>query len=217
MILLDAKNDSAQSEADTVARGWSDDGIDSRKGARKRSLRAQKYYARALESVSALRLTFGLTFAECLDCVVTPGAFAQEKLDHMRLLGGRLEIVPCESGRMTKALTRHMIKAAGLIAANTGAYWTDQLNNTDQLAAYHQMAEEIREQTGGRIDAFVQSVGTAASLRDISEALRTHNERIRIVAVEPSESAVLSGGPPGPTRSTVLVQDLLCPLQGRPR
>jgi cysteine synthase A len=129
--------------------------------------------------------------------IVSSDAFAQEKLDHMKLLGAKLEIVPSESGCMTEALTRDMIKAAGIIAANTGSYWTDQLNNTDQLTAYHQMAEEIWKQTGGRIDAFVQSVGTAASLRGISEALRTHNERIRIIAVEPSESAVLSGGPHG--------------------
>jgi cysteine synthase A len=59
------------------------------------------------------------------------------------------------------------------------------------------MAEEIWHQTGGRIDGFVQSVGTAASLRGTAEALRRHDERIRIVAVEPSESPVLSGGQAG--------------------
>ncbi len=59
------------------------------------------------------------------------------------------------------------------------------------------MAEEIWTQTGGRIDGFVQSVGTAASLRGIAEALRRRNERIRIVAVEPAESPVLSGGQTG--------------------
>jgi cysteine synthase A len=59
------------------------------------------------------------------------------------------------------------------------------------------MAEEIWIQTDGRIDGFVQSVGTAGSLRGTGEALRRHNEQIRIVAVEPSESPVLSGGQPG--------------------
>ncbi len=49
-------------------------------------------------------------------------------------------------------------------------------------------------QTDGQIDGFVQSVGTAASLRGIAERLRRHNEQIRIAAVEPSESPVLSGG-----------------------
>jgi cysteine synthase A len=129
--------------------------------------------------------------------IVTSDAFAQEKLDHMRILGASLQIVPSESGGMTEELTRDMIEAAGIIAAKTGAYWTDQMKNQDQLSAYHKMAEELWIQTGGQIDGFVQSVGTAASIRGIGEALRQHNPEIRIVAVEPSESPVLSGGQPG--------------------
>ena len=129
--------------------------------------------------------------------IVSSDAFAREKLDHMRILGARLHIVPSEGGGMTEKLTRDMIAAAGVIAARTGAYWTDQMNNRDQLAAYERMAEEIWNQTGGAIDGFVQIVGTAASLRGIGEILRRHDPRIRIVAVEPAESAVLSGGPPG--------------------
>jgi cysteine synthase A len=129
--------------------------------------------------------------------IVTSDAFAREKLDHMRILGARLQIVPSESGGMTEKLTRDMVEAARIIAEKTGGFWTDQLNNTDQIAAYHKMAKEILIQTNGKIDGFVQSVGTAASIRGIAEALRRHNEQIRIVAVEPSESAVLSGGRPG--------------------
>jgi len=90
-----------------------------------------------------------------------------------------------------------MIEAARVIASETGSFWTDQMRNQDQLAAYHVMADEIWSQTGGQVDGFVQSVGTAASLRGTGEALRRHNDRIRIVAVEPSESPVLSGGRPG--------------------
>jgi cysteine synthase len=129
--------------------------------------------------------------------IVTSDAFSREKLDHMQLLGAELQVVQSDSGRMTEKLTRDMIEAARLITEETGGFWTDQLNNTDQLTAYHEMAEEISVQTGGRIDGFVQSVGTAASLRGITEALRDHNEQITIVAVEPSESPVLSGGPTG--------------------
>jgi cysteine synthase A len=129
--------------------------------------------------------------------IVTSDAFAREKLEHMRVLGATLTIVRSESGGMTEKLTRDMIEAARLIAVRPGSFWTDQLNNKDQIAAYHKMAEEIWTQAGGQIDGFVQSVGTAASLRGIGEALRRHNEQIRIVAVEPAESAVLSGGPPG--------------------
>jgi len=129
--------------------------------------------------------------------LVTSDAFAQEKLDHMKVLGAKLQIVPSDSGRMTEKLTRDMIEAARIITEETGGFWTDQLNNADQLAAYHRMADEIWTQANGQVDAFVQSVGTAGSLRGNAEALRRHNKRIRVVAVEPSESAVLSGGPPG--------------------
>jgi len=129
--------------------------------------------------------------------IVSSDAFAREKLEHMRILGARLQIVPSESGRMTEKLTRDMVEAARIIAAETGGFWTDQLNNRDQLAAYRKMAEEIWVQTGGKIDGFVQSVGTAASLLGTGEALRRRNEGIRIVAVEPAESPVLSGGKTG--------------------
>ncbi|MGA2808711.1 MAG: cysteine synthase family protein [Terracidiphilus sp.] len=129
--------------------------------------------------------------------IVTSDAFAKEKLEHMRVLGARLQIVPSEGGGMTEKLTRDMIEAARVVAEETGSYWTDQMNNRDQFAAYHRLAEEIWNQTGGRIDGFVQSVGTAASVRGIGEALRRFKEQIRIVAVEPAESAVLSGGKPG--------------------
>jgi len=129
--------------------------------------------------------------------IVSSDAFAQEKLDYMRLLGANLQIVKSDYGRMTEKLTRDMIEAARLITEKTGGYWTDQLKNTDQLSAYHKMAEEIWTQTDGHADAFVQSVGTAASLRGTAEGLRRRNPAIRVVAVEPAESPVLSGGKPG--------------------
>ncbi|MGA3045703.1 MAG: cysteine synthase family protein [Terracidiphilus sp.] len=129
--------------------------------------------------------------------LVTSDAFAREKLQHMKILGANLQIVPSESGRMTEKLTRNMIEAARIVAVETGAFWTDQMNNTDQLAAYHQLADEIWDQTDGNIDGFVQSVGTAASLRGTGEALRSHNNQVKLVAVEPAESPVLSGGQSG--------------------
>jgi len=129
--------------------------------------------------------------------IVTSDAFAREKLDHMRLLGAKLQIIASDSGRMTEKLTRDMIAAAGVIARETGAYLTDQMQNTDQLAAYHAMAEEIWIEAGEKIDGFVQSVGTAASLRGIAQELRRRDAKIAIVAVEPAESPVLSGGKSG--------------------
>jgi cysteine synthase A len=114
--------------------------------------------------------------------IVSSDAFAQEKLDHMRILGATLQIVPSESGG---------------VSVKTGAFWTDQMNNRDQISAYHKLADEIWVQTEGRIDGFVQSVGTAASIRGIGEGLRPRSPKIKIVAVEPAESPVLSGGKPG--------------------
>jgi cysteine synthase A len=129
--------------------------------------------------------------------LVSSDAFSKEKLDHMRLLGAKVTLIPSDNGKQTERLTKDMIQAAHRIAAETGAYLTAQMENKDQLRAYTKMAGEIWEQTDGHVDAFVQSVGTAASLRGISETLRKHDERIRIVGVEPAESAVLSGGPTG--------------------
>jgi cysteine synthase A len=98
---------------------------------------------------------------------------------------------------MTEKLTRDMIEAARVITSETGGYWTDQLRNTDQLTAYDKLADEIWSQTEGHIDGFVQAVGTAASFRGTAESLRRRNQKLIAVAVEPSESAVLSGGSPG--------------------
>jgi cysteine synthase A len=129
--------------------------------------------------------------------LVTSDAFSKEKLDHMRLLGAKLTILPSENGRQTEALTKNMIREAHSIAEKTGAYITAQMDNTDQLQAYVKFADEIWEQTGGIIDGFVQSVGSSASFRGTSEVLRRRSEHITCVAVEPAESAVLSGGPSG--------------------
>jgi cysteine synthase A len=85
----------------------------------------------------------------------------------MKILGARLQIVQSESGRMTEKLTRDMIEAARILAERTGSFWTDQLNNHDQLTAYHKMAEEIWTQAGGQVHAFVQSAGTAGSFLNL--------------------------------------------------
>lgn len=144
--------------------------------------------------------------------IVSSDAFSAEKRNQMVAFGAALTLVPSEGGGMDAALTRHMIAAARQIAEATGALWTDQLNNADQIAAYHAMGEEIWAQTGGRIDAFVQSTGTAASVRGVGEALKVHAPGARIVAVEPKESAVLSGGPTGTHRIEGVGAGFVVPL-----
>lgn len=125
--------------------------------------------------------------------IVTSDAFSVEKRDHMKALGAHLTVVKSANGGMDAALTRDMIEAARRIRKRTGGFWTDQLNNTDQLGAYRTMGEEIWQQSDGKVDAYVQSVGTGASLRGVAESLRRNNPDVQIVAVEPRESAVLSG------------------------
>ncbi|KAM0512524.1 hypothetical protein ACHAPE_008847 [Trichoderma viride] len=129
--------------------------------------------------------------------IVTSDAFAKEKLDHMRLLGATLTVIPSDNGKQTEKLTKDMIREAHVIAEKTGAFITAQMRNTDQLFAYTKLADEIYEQTEGQIDAFVQGVGSGACLRGTSERLRQLDSKIRFVAVEPAESAVLAGGVSG--------------------
>jgi cysteine synthase len=129
--------------------------------------------------------------------IVTSDAFSIEKRNHMAAMGAELTLVPSMSGGMDAKLTQAMIQAAGQIAEQTQAFWTDQLNNEDQLRAYHVMAEEIWEQSAGNVDAFVQCTGTAASVRGVAAGLRKRRSDVQIVAVEPKESAVLSGGNSG--------------------
>ncbi len=130
--------------------------------------------------------------------IVTSDAFSQEKRDHMAALGAELTLVPSEGGRTTKRLILAMIEVARGLAAEPGAFWVDQLHNRDAIAGYEALGEEIWRQTNGEIDAFVHSVGTAASLLGVAAVLKRHKPGVRVVAVEPAESAVLLGGNAGP-------------------
>ena len=87
-------------------------------------------------------------------------------------------------------------KAADL-SALPDRFYADQFNNPNAAAGYSPLAEELWEQSAGQVDAFVQSVGTAQCITGVASVLRTRNAGIRIVAVEPTESPVLSGGSPG--------------------
>jgi cysteine synthase A len=129
--------------------------------------------------------------------IVTSTAFSEEKLTHMAALGAELTLVPSEGGKITKQLIVDMIATAREMSLQPNTYWTDQLNNTDSLEGYIPLGEEIWKQTGGAVDAFVHAVGTTHSLRGVVTALQRHNPRLAVVAVEPGESPVLSGGRPG--------------------
>ncbi len=129
--------------------------------------------------------------------IVCSDAFSEEKRTTMRALGANVVDVRSDNRRITEKLIREMIEQARIISERPGHWWFDQLNNHDGFAGYHQLGEEIWSQSGGQVDAFVQSVGTAHSIHGAAGALREHNSRLHVTAVEPAESAVLSGEPSG--------------------
>lgn len=130
--------------------------------------------------------------------IVTSDAFSQEKLKHMAALGAELTLVPSEGGLTTRKLILDMIETAREISKRRHAYWTNQLYNVDSISGYFPLAEEIWSQLDGRLDAFVHCVGTGASSRGVATVLKRYRPGIKIIIVEPAESAVLSGGPAGP-------------------
>lgn len=129
--------------------------------------------------------------------VVFSDAFSEEKRRTMEAFGATVEDVASDGGRINEALIRGMIARAGEVASRPGHWWCDQLNNRDAETGYLDLGEEIWAQTGGEVTAFVQSVATAHSIHGVTHALRAHRSEIAVIAVEPAESAVLSGGPTG--------------------
>jgi cysteine synthase A len=129
--------------------------------------------------------------------IVYSDAFSDEKRRTMQAFGARVTDVPSDGGRITAELIKRMIETARGIATRPGHWWSDQLNNHDAVGGYHPLGEEIWQQTTGRVDAFVHAVSTAHSIHGVSRALRRHFPGLHVTAVEPAESAVLSGGPSG--------------------
>ena len=158
-------------------------------------------------SLSSVAVALGY---HCL--LVTSDAFSSEKLAHMRALGAELEIFRSDNKRITAELVKAMIESSRQLSERPGHFWADQFSNPDVLSGYSGLGDEMWTQTSGRIDAFVQVVGTGGSLRGTAEALRRHDARIRIVAVEPTESAVLSGGQPGSNRIEGIGMGYVVPL-----
>ncbi|MHA2073093.1 MAG: PLP-dependent cysteine synthase family protein [Candidatus Hodarchaeales archaeon] len=129
--------------------------------------------------------------------IVSSDAFSQDKIDHMKALGADMTIVPSRGKGITKSLIEEMIETAREFSKESGTYWTDQLNNVDHVAGYYQLGEEIWKQTTGKVDAFVQVVGTAASIRGTTTILKKYNSTMKVIAVEPAESPVLFAGKSG--------------------
>jgi cysteine synthase A len=132
--------------------------------------------------------------------IVFSDAFSEEKEYTMKAFGAEVHDVKSDNGRITEKLIKEMVETARQISGKPGHWWCNQLSNRSGASGYHPLGEEIWRQTDGRVDAFVQAVGTAHSIHGVTEALWKHDPRVRIAAVEPSESAVLSGRPTGSHR-----------------
>jgi cysteine synthase A len=130
--------------------------------------------------------------------VVSSDAFASEKLRTMEAFGAEVELIPSPEG-ITPQLIPAMVRRARQIAAETGAFWTNQFNNRDMLDGYRQLGTELLGQLPGPpvITAFCGYVGTAGCFLGTTGMLRTKLPTLHRVVVEPAESAVLSGGIPG--------------------
>ncbi len=129
--------------------------------------------------------------------IVFSDAFSEEKRLTMQAFGAKITDVKSDNKRITEKLIKEIVETAGRISRQPRHWWSDQLSNQGAISGYFPMGEEIWEQTGGKVDAFVQSVGTAHSIHGTTQALWKHKRKIHIAAVEPAESAVLSGHPTG--------------------
>ncbi|ACO47944.2 cysteine synthase family protein [Deinococcus deserti] len=144
--------------------------------------------------------------------VVFSDAFSQEKLRTMQAFGAEITLVPSDQGRITQQLIKEMIRVSHELGGQPGHWWCDQLNNHDAIEGYHALGSELWEQTEGSLDAFVHAVGTAHSIHGVSRELRRRGADVTVVAVEPAESAVLSGGTSGAHRIEGIGIGFLPPL-----
>jgi cysteine synthase len=124
-------------------------------------------------------------------------AFSNEKRITMKAFGATLTDVLSDNRQITEKLIKEMIETSRKLSQHPNHWWADQLNNHDGIEGYYSMGEELWQQANGELDAFVHAVGTAHSIHGVTKVLWKKNPGVKIIAVEPAESAVLSGKPSG--------------------
>ncbi len=123
-----------------------------------------------------------------------PESMSQERKDLLKGFGAELVLTPAPKG-MSGAID----KAREIAAENPGSFLPMQFANKDNPKAHRTgTAEEIWRDTDGKIDIFVCGVGTGGTITGVGSVLKERNPDVKIVAVEPSKSPVLSGGSPSP-------------------
>ncbi len=126
--------------------------------------------------------------------LVMPESMSMERRKMLVLLGARLELTPAEKG-MRGAVGR----AQELLAEIPGSVMPQQFENgANPLIHRVTTAEEIWNDTDGKVDAVVSGVGTGGTITGVGQVLKARKASLKMVAVEPEGSAVLSGGAPGP-------------------
>lgn len=123
-----------------------------------------------------------------------PESMSLERRKMLRFLGADLELTPASKG-MKGAIER----AQQIVASNPDALMLHQFQNVANPAIHRRTtALEIWEDTAGKVDVFIAGVGTGGTVTGTGQVLKEKNAGVRIVAVEPEDSPVLSGGQPGP-------------------
>jgi cysteine synthase A len=126
--------------------------------------------------------------------LVMPDSMSLERRKMLILLGARLELTPAERG-MRGAVAR----CQEILAEIPGSVMPQQFENAANPAIHRATtAEEIWADTDGQVDAVVSGVGTGGTITGVGQVLKARKPSVKMVAVEPETSAVLSGGPPGP-------------------
>ncbi|MGD9615600.1 MAG: cysteine synthase A [Alphaproteobacteria bacterium] len=148
-----------------------------------------------------------------------PESMSIERRRMLRLLGAKLELTPAAQG-MRGAIA----KAEEIVRTLSDAFMPQQFQNPANPEIHRRTtAEEIWNDTAGAVDVVVCGAGTGGTLTGVGSALKPRKPGLRIVAVEPEESPVLSGGPPGPNKiqgigagfvpdilDTSLIDEILC-------
>ena len=130
--------------------------------------------------------------------IVMADCFTEERFQLMRALGAEIDVVPSVQGRptVTSQDIHSMVARARELAQEPGTYATDQFNNPYIVTGHRdQLGREIWEQSGGRVTAYCQGIGTASSLIGVAEALRPRG--VHIQGHEPAGSPAIGGGERG--------------------
>ncbi len=123
-----------------------------------------------------------------------PESMSIERRKILKIFGAELVLTPAEEG-MAGAIA----KAEELVAQNPNSFMPQQFKNPANPQIHRETtAQEIWNDTDGRVDILVVGVGTGGTLTGCGEVLKAKNENVKVVAVEPKDSPVLSGGNPGP-------------------